>query len=186
MKLLDITKIFYHQKEESWENWRRFARKNNFLFSLIQEEEEKPIMRGIIGGRSVSMEAIKTLQNNYLTKTIFPLNNFKNFYLLLEEKNILESREGMFQKSFTIQNDSIKQKYTCKSNSEVFQKQFLNSDLIQKAILKLENHSIEVINFECIFRNYQFEQLEVNFSEKMKVYYEVLSELDQIYLNYIR
>lgn len=186
MDIRQITKIFYNQKDESWENWRRFARKNNFLFSLIQDEEEKPIMRGIIGGRSVSIEAIKTLQNNYLSKTIFPLNNFKNFYLLLEEKNILESQQGIFEKNFSFQNEKLKQKYFCKSNSEIFQKQFLNSELIEKAILKLENHSLEIINFECIFRNYQFEHLEINFSEKMKLYYEILSELDQIYLNYIR
>lgn len=175
-------------KPDQWIHWKSFSEKNNFLFSLIEEESERPILRGFIGGRSLSIEAEKGLDDTFHIKVVFLVNNFKDYYILLEDKKIIDSSLGIFSKKisgFSKQKD-FEEKFLIRSNSETFSMKLFKEVGLLELLNQLDLHSIEIQNYECKIKSYAKSDIGTDFVRDLKIYYEFLSRFDEIYLQNIQ
>jgi hypothetical protein len=186
MKLRNYLRNFLFKTElDQWLSWKLFAKKYNFLYSIL--EDNRPIMRGSLGGRSIAIQNINLGTASGL-KMICPIHNPRLFYLLIEDKNILNSLQGIFDKKLTnsIKNKDFEKKYSVKTNSEFFTTQFLADQTILNKLLVLNLSTIEIHNFEIVFTKYTTTDFGKDFIEELKIFLEFLSYYDEFTLKMIQ
>ncbi|MBP7280491.1 MAG: hypothetical protein KBA66_02865 [Leptospiraceae bacterium] len=179
--------VLFNSKEGSkWESWKRFASKNNYLFSLIHDPLERPIIRGLLNDKPVSVEAIYEgyLEKELQLKIKSPIYNPKENYLLVQDKKVYNSKSGIFNKSLQgiCENKNLEEKFFIKSDTERLPSQILNIPDLSKDLISQNNFSIEIIGFEMILTSYAIIEINREFIDLLKLFYFFLTSFEKLSL----
>jgi hypothetical protein len=179
--------ILFNTKDESkWETWKRFATKNNYSFSILSDPLDRPIIRGQLYNKFISVEAAYEInpQDGMYLQIKSPINNPRDLYLLVQDKKAYKSKCGIFDRSLhgICENLEIEEKFFLKSNSERLSSQILNRQSLTNELMSHNNFSIEVIDYELILTSYTSIEISREFIELLKLFYSFLLVFDEISL----
>lgn len=179
--------VLFNAKEDSkWESWKRFALKNNYLFSLLHDPLERPIIRGLLNDKPVSVEAVYEgyLEKELQLKIKSPIYNPKENYLLIQDKRVYKSKSGIFNKSLQgiCENKNLEEKFFIKSDSERLPTQILNTPDLSKDLISQNNFSIEIIGYEMILTSYAIIEINREFIDLLKLFYFFLTRFEELSL----
>ncbi|MBK8394408.1 MAG: hypothetical protein IPL26_04070 [Leptospiraceae bacterium] len=178
--------LFNVKQEDKWESWKRFAIKNNYLFSILNDPIERPIIRGTINEKPFSIEAIyeSNLEKKFQLKIKSPIHNPKDSYLLIQDKKIFKTQNGVFFKSLQgiCDNKFLEKKFFIKSNSERLSTQILRNPTLSEEIISLDNFSIEIIGYELVITSYTISEINKEFIDLLKLFYSFLTYFEEISL----
>lgn len=176
--------ILFKSKEESkWETWKKFAYKNNYSYSTVSDPYERPIIRGQINNKPISVEAVYDINNKeemYL-QIKSPIHNPRDLFLLVQDKKVLKSKSGIFDKYLhgICEDKEIEDRFLLKSNSERLSSIVLNFHGLSSELLNLNNFTIELIDYELILTIYNLLEINKEFIEFLKLFYTFLLAFEQ-------
>lgn len=178
--------ILFNSKESKWDSWRRFASKNNYFFSILSEPTERPILRGQLKNKPISIEAVYSGKPNMdmNIKIIAPIHNPKEDYLLLQDKKRHQPKSEIFKKPLPdiFNSKELEERFFIKSNSERLTLQILKCQALVNELLSKKNYSIEISNYELILTIYKELEINAEFIELLKLFYSFLLKLEEISL----
>ena len=178
--------LFKSKEENRWETWKKFAFKNNYSYSTVSDPYERPIIRGQINNKPISVEAVYDFNHKedlYL-QIKSPIHNPRDLFLLVQDKKVLKSKSGIFDKCLhgICEEKEIEDRFFVKSNSERLSTLILNYQGLSKELLNLNNFTIELIDYELILTSYNLLEINKEFIEFLKLFYTFLLAFDQFSL----
>ncbi len=181
--------LFSSEEDSKWENWKRFASKNNYSFSILSDPQSRPIIRGRLNDKPISVEVAYDAnpQTGMYLQIKSPIHNPRDLYLLVQDKKAYKSKSGIFDRSLhgICENLEIEEKFFLKSNSERLASQILNRQSLSEDILTSNNFAIEVVDYELILTSYNSVEINKEFIELLKLFYSFLLAFEEISLEAI-
>ena len=181
--------LFSTKENGKWDSWKKFASKNNYFFSTLKDPFERPIIRGLLQDKPVSIEAVYEGEQGKLEKEISlkiksPIHNPKDAYFLVQDKKAHKSQSGIFRKSLhgICENSELEEKFFIKSNSERLPIQILKNKTLVNELISQNNFSIEILNYELILTSYALQEINKEFIELLKLFYSFLNTFEEISL----
>jgi len=181
--------LFSTKEAGKWDSWKRFAAKNNYFFSTLKDPTERPIIRGLLYDKPVSIEAVYEGEHGKLEKEISlkiksPIHNPKDSYFLVQDKKIYKSQRGIFYNSLhgISTNKDLEEKFLIKSNSEKLPLKILKNQTLVNELISQNNFSIEILNYELILTSYALQEINKEFIELLKLFYSFLNTFEEISL----
>ncbi len=178
--------LFKSKDDNKWESWKRFAAKNNYSFSILSDPLDRPIIRGQLYDKPISVEAAYDMnpQDRMYLQIKSPINNPRDLYLLVQDKKAYKSKSGIFDRSLhgICENLEIEEKFSLKSNSERLSSQILNRQNLTNELMSQNDFSIEVIDYELILTSYNSIEINKEFIELLKLFYSFLLVFEEISL----
>ncbi|HRG46961.1 MAG TPA: hypothetical protein PLX69_00970 [Leptospiraceae bacterium] len=182
--------VFFNTKENrKWDSWKKFAAKNNYSFSTLSDPLDRPVIRGHLNGKPISVEAVYEAnpQTGMYLQIKAPVHNPRDFYFLVQDKKAYKSTSGIFDKSIhgICENLDLEEKFYLKSNSERLSTQILNRQSLSCNLLAQNNFAIELIDYELILTSYHTVEINKEFIELLKLFYSFLLAFEEISLDAI-
>jgi|JI102314DRNA_FD_contig_41_2426904_length_1409_multi_14_in_0_out_0_1 hypothetical protein len=181
--------LFDTKENRKWDSWKKFAAKNNYSYDTLSDPLDRPIIRGQLNGKPISIEALyeaNTLNGIYL-QIKAPIHNPRELYLLVQDKRAYKSKSGIFNKSIhgICENLDLEEKFFLKSNSERLSSQILNRENLSRDLLSQNNFAIELIDYELILTSFHTVEINKEFIELLKLFYSFLIVFEEISLEAI-
>ncbi len=110
-----------------------------------------------------------------------PIHNPRNLFLLVQDKKVLKSKSGIFDKYLhgICEDKEIEDRFLLKSNSERLSSIVLNFHGLSSELLNLNNFTIELIDYELILTIYNLLEINKEFIEFLKLFYTFLLAFEQ-------